>query len=253
MNKLAVATLLALSAPALAQSTHMDMPEGSKEIQLALAAGNGPRSEGSAQRTNFVAPLFSVQWANGFFIRMNEFGVHLSEHPNLQYGVIAVPTFSRATTLPGDGEPSKRRFTPEVGGFLNYHLAHGVNLNAGLLYGGSIDHRGLRMRIGAQFWMPVSAHHSLGVVTSVVMANRSALHANFAVAPEQARAALPVHEVSGGLHNSTIGGRWRWELAHKYTLMSSVDWRRLHGSAAASPRVQQAGALTVSTMVIYSF
>lgn len=253
MNKIVVVAMLASCTSALAQSSITHMPEGSKEIKIALAAVNGPRSEGSAQRSTFIAPLFSVQWSNGVFVDMNEIGMRLSDHPSLKYGVVAVPTFSRATTLPGEGEPAKRRFTPEVGGYLNYQLAHGINLTSGLLYGGSIDHRGLRLRFGAQFWTPVAEHHFVGVMGSLVLANRSALQANYAVSPEQARAGLPAHAVGSGLHRTSIGAQWRWDLNHKYTLASALDWGRLHGSAAASPRVQQAGGLTMSSMIIYGF
>lgn len=249
----ALATLMASCAPALAQSGTTHMPEGSKEIKLALVAGNEPRSPGSAERATFIAPLFSVQWSNGLFVEMNEFGMRLSDHPSLHYGVVAAPTFSRASTLPGDGPRGERRFTPQVGGYLNYQLAHGVNLSSGMMYGGSFDRRGLRLRFGAQFWMPVAEHHALGVHGSLVLANRSALQANFAVGPEQVRPMLPAHEVGGGLHTTSIAAHWRWDLSHKYTLASALDWRRLHGSAADSPRVQQAGVLTMSTMVIYGF
>lgn len=253
MNQLALAALLACCTSASAQLTTTYMPEGSKEIKLALAVGNEPRTPGSAQRENFIAPLFSVRWSNGMFVEMNEFGVHLSSQPSLDYGLVAIPTFSRATNLPGEGTRGERRFTPQVGGFLNYRLAHGINLTSGLLYGGSFDRRGLRLRFGAQFWMPVADHHSVGVLSSLMLANRSALQANFAVAPEQARIALPAHDVGAGLHSTTIGARWHWDLNHKTTLASALEWRRLHGSAAHSPRVQQPGAMTMSTMVIYSF
>lgn len=253
MNTFALAAMLAGSTAAMAQSGTTHMPEGSKEVTLALALANGPRAPGSAQRETFIEPLFSVQWANGFFVEMNEFGVRLSDQPSLDYGLVAVPTFSRATTLPVEGGRAERRFTPEVGGYLNYRLAHGMRLTSGLLYGGSIDHRGLRLRLGAQFWMPVAEHHAVGVLGSLVLANRSALQAHYAVTPAQASTALPAHDVGSAVHSTSIAAHWRWDLNQKYTLASALDWRRLHGSAAASPRVQQAGGMTMSTMIIYGF
>jgi outer membrane protein len=253
LNNTALVLLLALSAPALAQSTHMDMPEGSKEIKIALAAVHGPSSEGSALRETFVAPLFSVQWANGYFINMNQVGVHLSRQPNLEYGVIAVPGFARATSLPGSGAQSKRKFTPELGGFMNYRVAHGLSVNSNLLYGGSSDHRGLRLRLGGQAWLPLAEHHSVGVQAAALLANRSSLQADFAVLPEQAGPALREHAVSGGLRSTSLGGQWSWQVSHKYTLNSSLEWRRLHGSAAASPRVAQADGMALTTILIYGF
>lgn len=239
MHKLTLAAALAWCTPAMAQAPHTHMPEGSKEVKVALAAFNAPRSEGSAQRQSLVVPLFSVQWSNGYFMRMNEFGMRLSDDPTLDYGLVAIPAFSRAS---GD---SGLRFTPEVGGFLNYLLAHGMTLTSGLTYGGSSDHRGLRLRLGAQFWMPVAEHHTLGLVSELALANRSALQAKYAVAQ--------VYEVSGGLHSSAIGGHWRWDLNHKYTLASSLEWRSLHGSAAASPRVEKANAVAAAVILHYGF
>ena len=69
----------------------------------------------------------------------------------------------------------------------------------------------------------------------------------------QVSATLPAHEVGSGLHNTSIGAHWHWDLNHKYTLASTLEWRRLHGSAAASPRVEQAGALTLTGILSYSF
>ena len=252
MNYLTLATVLAACTPAMAQ-THMNMPEGSKEVRVGLAAMSAPRSEGSALRESFVMPLISAQWSNGVFIDMNQIGMQLSSQPNLDYGVIAVPHFSRLTTLPGTDQDTKRRFTPEMGGFFRYSVTHGISVTSQLLYGGSFDRRGLRLSAGAQFWIPLAEHHSLGMVANVGFANRSSLQANFAVAPEQASAGFPTHQVSGGLRDSSVGGRWSWEISPKYTLLSRIDWRRLHGSAAASPRVEKQGAVLAGAVLVYGF
>lgn len=253
MKYIALATMLAACSQAAAQSTHMDMPEGSKEVQVMLAAVHGPSSVGSAQSATFIAPYFSVQWSNGVFLKVNQLGVHLSDQPNLEYGLTAIPTFSRPTALPDERERPKRKFTPEMGGFLNYRVAHGISVTSSLLYGGGIDHRGLRMHLGAHFWMPVAEHHSLGVTTGLVLANRAALRANFAVSPEQTRGALAPHEVSGGVHSTALGGHWSWAITHKYKLGTWVEFSRLHGSAAASPRVRQAHGVTAGTTLSYGF
>ncbi len=250
-NRIVIGTLLALATPAFAQ-TRMDMPEGSKEVSVALTVVNAPRAEGSAARETFIAPRFSVQWANGVFINMNQLGLRLSDQPDMDYGVLAVPRFSRATILPGSAE-TKRSFTPEFGGYLNYRLAHGMLLTSQMLYGGSVDHRGLRIRLGGQFWWPVAEHHAGGVIALTELANRSALQANFAVAPGQATPTLRAHAVDGGVHSTVLGAHWRWDLTHKYTLASSLEWRRLHGSAASSPRVEKTKAAIAAVTLIYSF
>ncbi|MEJ7808663.1 MAG: MipA/OmpV family protein, partial [Telluria sp.] len=198
-------------------------------------------------------PLFSVRWANGYFIRMNQLGVELSDQLNMKYGLIAVPTFSRHTTLAEGGALNKRKFTPQLGGYLNYRVAHGVGVHSSLLYGGSSDHRGLLLGVGGSLWAPVAEHHSLGLQASVTLANGSALQADFAVSPEQASAALARHDVHAGVRSTKLSAHWSWALNHKYKLDSALEWRRLHGSAAASPRVDQAGALALTGILSYSF
>ena len=245
--------MLALSTPALAQSSRTNMPEGSSEKTGALAAFIGPASEGSAKQLFMALPLFSVRWSNGAFVRMNVIGLQLSDRPDLEYGLIAVPTFSRRTVLSADGVQDQRRFTPELGGYLDYSVAHGIMVSSSLLYGGSTDHRGLRLEFGGQLSMPVAEHHSLGVQASVALANRAALQADFAVSPEQASAALAEHDVHAGVRSSVLGARWTWALNHKYTLSSALQWRQLHGSAAASTRVEQAGGLALTSILSYSF
>jgi outer membrane scaffolding protein for murein synthesis (MipA/OmpV family) len=245
--------MLALSMPVMAQSSRTNMPEGSSEKTLALATFIGPAAEGSAEQRFMALPLFSVRWSNGYFIRMNQIGLQLSDQPGLNYGLIGVPTFSRRTSLSGDGAPGKRKFTPELGGFLDYSVAHGISVSSSLLYGGSSDHRGLRLGFGGKLSMPVAEHHSLGLEASVSLANRAALQADFAVSPEQASAALPVHDVHGGVRSSAVGAHWRWAINHKYTLSNALEWRQLRGSAAASPRVEQAGGLALTSILSYSF
>ena len=247
-----VLALLALCAPCTAQ-THMNMPEGSKDVYLSLAMGNAPASDGASGRRSFLVPLVSAQFANGVFINMNSVGMHLSESPGMPWGVQFSPTVSRATTRSAAGFESKRRFTPEVGAFLNYQLSHELFLSSGLMYGGSFDRRGLRLRLGASSWMPVAEHHSLGIDMQVRLANRSALQADFAVTEAQAGPNLPLYQVSSGMRDSAIGAGWQWQIANKYSLRTMLQYERLHGSAAASPRIERAAGVTALTVLTYRY
>lgn len=245
--------LLALCAPCAAQTTRMNMPEGSKDVYLSLAMGNAPASDGAAGRRTFVVPLVSAQFANGVFINMNSVGMHLSDSPDMPWGVQFTPSTSRVTTRTASGFESKRRFTPEVGGFLNYQVAHELFLSSGLMYGGSADRRGLRLRFGASSWMPVAEHHSVGIDLQVRLANRSALQADFAVTEAQAGPTLPLYGVNSGVRDSGIAAGWNWQLAHKYSLRTMLQYERLHGSAAASPRIERAGGVTAFTVLTYRY
>ncbi len=246
--------MFAACATASAEPTHMNMPEGSSEVYLTLAAGYGPRSEGSAQRAMFVTPLISAQWSNGVFVDMNSLGVHLSDRVNMQYGLLATPSMSRGATISGNGSSSKRKFTPEVGGFFNYSVAHGIGLSSGVMYGGSSDRRGLNMNLGAHMWVPLAAHHSVGLEMRMRLANRSALQADFGVTAEQAGAGdIGAHGVSGGVRDVAIAAHWRWDVTHKYTFRTSVAWQWLQGSAAASPRTEEPAGAQVTTILSYQF
>lgn len=243
--------LLLCAAPAMAQ-THMMMPEGSKDIYLSLGAVYGPRNEGGKDYDLSGGPLISVQWANGIFIDMNTVGMYLQRSLSVSYGPMLTPSFTRVLVPTAGGSVSKKRFTPEVGGFFNYHIAHGLNLNTNLMYGGSYDRRGLRLNVGIHAGMPVTAHHSIGASATVSLANRSALESNYAVTPEQAAlSGLPEFEVGGGIRKTYLGANWRWEISNKYALSTFLRREQLHGSAAASPRMEKDSAVRMGTLLTY--
>ncbi len=249
----AALAVLALNAPCAAQTTHMNMPEGSKDVYLSLAMGNTWESEGASERRTFAVPLISAQFANGVFIDMNTIGMHLSDSPVMPWGVQFSPTTSRVTTRTAAGFESKRRFTPEVGAYLNYQVAHELFLSSGLMYGGSSDHRGLRLRFGASSWMPVAEHHSLGIDLQVRLANRSALQADFAVTDVQAGPGIALYEVRSGVRDSGISAGWHWQMANKYSLRTMLRYERLHGSAAASPRIERTAGVTALSVLTYRY
>ncbi|MES2316508.1 MAG: MipA/OmpV family protein [Pseudomonadota bacterium] len=238
----AIAALLCGCAPALAEPTHMGMPEGSKDVYLSALAYNGPSRIGSKEHRLRVLPLISAQWSNGVFINMNTVGVQLSDETNMEYGVMLTPSFTRTE--------SKRRFTPEAGAFFKYQIAYGLGLSSSLMYGGTTDHRGLRLNLGAELSMPVAEHQSLGLNAGVRLANRSALQADYGVAPGLPRAA---HEVRSGVMGTSISAQWRWQVSNKYSLRSSLEFDRLRGSAASSPRIEQADGVSVVTVLTYRF
>jgi outer membrane protein len=250
---LVLAAMLASCAPAMAQSTRMLMPEGSKDVYLSLATAYIPSAEGSPERRLVIFPLISAQWANGVFIDMNTVGVHLSEQSNMEYGVTLAPSFSRISMVTDNGRQSKKRFTPELGGFFKYHLAHGIGLTSKLTYGGSSDHRGLRLSTGAFLGVQAAPHHSLGISGTFGLANRAALQANYGVTREQASDRLAAYQVKGGLRDTALGAEWNWQVNHKYTFNTVLEYQRLRGSAARSPRIEQPGALSLATVLTYHY
>lgn len=231
----------------------MNMPEGSRDVYLSLGVANSPTSEGSAERDTYVAPLIAAQFANGVFIDMNTVGMQLSHQPEVQYGVQVAPTVSHVRVQSERGSESRRKITPEAGAFVRYNVIHGVSVRASLMYGGSVDHRGLRLRLGGSAGFPIAEHHSIGIDVEATCANRSALQADFAVTPGQGEVGLPLYAVRGGLRDVRTGPYWSWQLSTRYTLTTLLRYARLHGSAAASPRTVRPGAVTALTMLTYQF
>lgn len=230
--------------PVLAQSTHMLMPEGSKDIFVSLAAVSTPVTEGSRAREINVVPLISAQWANGVFVNMNTVGMHLSERSDMEYGPLFTPMTSRVGGNTGTDRQSKSRFTPEIGGFINYRIAHGMGISTRLMYGGSSDHRGLRWNAGAYLWTPLSAHHSVGIQSSFTLANSSSLQADFSTREYQAK---------GGMRDADVSLRWRWELNHTTTLNTWIEEQRFLGGAGRSPRLERKSGTTAAAMVTWQF
>lgn len=231
----------------------MRMPEGSKDVYMTLMLASAPAALGSAQRGSYVSPHVSAQFANGVFIDMNTVGIYLSGEAQLVYGVQFAPTLSRVQVRTSEGWEAKRKLTPEVGGFVRYNVAHGLQVRSTLMYGGSTDHRGLRLGLGAMLGMPVAEHHQAGMEFDSTFANRSAQQADFAVAPEQQGPQWPVYAVSGGLRETRLTAFWNWQLSTRYTFKAMLWRARLHGSAAASPRIEQAGGITAAMGVTYQF
>jgi MipA family protein len=249
---LALTAALLVHAPlaALAQSTHMLMPEGSKDIYLSLAAVHSPRSLGSADSEFGIVPVLAAQWANGVFINNTTLGLQLSDDEDFSYGPLFAA--SRSRTPGADGKDGESRFRPQLGGFLFYRVSSGVSVSSRLLYGGSSDRRGLRVESMASYWQLVSAHHSIGVAAGATLANRSALQADFGVTPGEA-GRFPVHAVHSGMRDASLALHWRWELTHKTALHSWVEQTRFLGSAGASPRLEQRNGTTAVTMVTWRF
>lgn len=254
MKTLLIGAILAgASALCAAQSTHMHMPEGSKDIYVSLAMGSAPASDGSKERTVFLVPLLSAQFANGVFIDMNTIGIHLSRDPSMNYGLMLSPSITRVRTRTAQGWDNERKFTPELGAFYSYGIAHGLSVRTSLLYGGDAERRGLALNIGANAYMPVAEHHTVGIDLSARLANRPALQAGFGVTEEQSMPGLPVYTPRGGMRLAVVSGNWNWHFSNKYTFMTRIAYSRLLGSAAASPRVEQAGGVQAYGVLTYRY
>jgi outer membrane scaffolding protein for murein synthesis (MipA/OmpV family) len=91
----------------------------------------------------------------------------------------------------------------------------------------------------------VAEHHSLGMTARMRLANRTALEESFAVPG--------VYQASGGLRDAALGANWHWEISNKYSLRTSLNYQRLLGGAAESPRVERPGNTSMVTVLTYRY
>jgi outer membrane scaffolding protein for murein synthesis (MipA/OmpV family) len=70
---------------------------------------------------------------------------------------------------------------------------------------------------------------------------------------EAARSLFPAYQPGGGLQDVHLGARWNWVLTPSWMLTSSVQAKRLLGSASRSPLTERPTNLMVSTAIAYRF
>ena len=230
------AALIAVCQHASAQSPTTQMPEGTTDVDLSLIAAMVPVSEGQGNMRAIVIPSISAQWSNGIFAEPGEVGMQLSEDPMLKFG----PLLSYgARTRRADEKDHKSSLGIEAGGFASYRLAHNIGFSAQLLYGGSDDHRGVRLNVGANSGLRIGSHQSLSASVGMSVVDRAYMQSYFGVtAAQAARGRRPVYQAEAGIKNVYVSLGWQLELSTKYSLNTGVNVSRLVGSAADSPLVK---------------
>ena len=238
MKLVAAGVLAGAMAPAPAQSDLSLMPEGSKEVTLGAALGNSPSRYGSAERSTYLVPQFSVEWSNGIFVEGLVLGMHLSDQPLLRYGPLLAVDFG---TQLADG--SKGKLRPVAGGFVNYVPMHELSLHAHVL--APIGDPGrilLNARAGTH--TTLAPRHQLFAGVGANLLGGGAMQADFGTAS---------HHASGGVRDVYADLRWHWQFSPKYTLVSAVQASRLLGDAAASPRTSERTGITTAVTLRYSY
>jgi|GEM_PF-1475782 len=230
------ATLTFVCQHAAAQSPTTQMPEGTTDVDLSLIAALVPVSEGQSGMRAIVLPSISAQWSNGIFAEPGEVGMQLSEDPMLKFGPLL--TYG-ARNRRADERDHKASLGIEAGAFASYRLAHNIGFSAQLLYGGSDDHRGVRVNLGANTGLRIGSHQNLSASVGMSVVDRSYMQSYFGVTPAQAaRGRRPVYQAEAGIKNFYLTLGWQVELSTKYSLNTGVNLSRLVGSAADSPLVK---------------
>lgn len=237
-----LAGLLALaiaSPPAQAQPDESLIPEGSKDVWLGAAMGSAPSRPGSALRSTFLVPQFSVEWSNGVFLEGLELGMQMSRDPLLQYGPVV--SLNLGARRP-DGSNAGVR--PVLGGFVNYQPVQELHLHAHAYAPAGRDGKGILLNLRAATHAWVVPHHMLGVALGVNLVDGAGMQSDFGTAR---------YRPAGGVRDVYAEGRWHWQFSRKYTLSATVHASRLLGDAGASPRTSQRTGIGNSLTVKYSY
>jgi outer membrane scaffolding protein for murein synthesis (MipA/OmpV family) len=259
------------------------MPDGSRDMYAGLGVQSAPRYEGTGSRKVSALPVLQIEWSNGVFISGMSAGMHLSASPTVEYGpLLAVQpgrdesgtgtavggvgsgtplvagTGTSQKTIRGSGRLAGMDEIParlQLGGFYNYYLSPQWRLTSSILAGAGREHDGARLELGVQRLAAVDGRrHRVSLSAGLGVVNHQYNAAYFGVTPEEAvRSRFPAYQPGGGLQDVHAGVRWNWAFTPSWMLTSSLQAKRLLGSASHSPLTERSTNLTVSTAVAYRF
>jgi outer membrane scaffolding protein for murein synthesis (MipA/OmpV family) len=251
-------------------------------MYVGLGVQSAPRYEGAGSRKVSALPVLQVQWSTGLFISGMSAGMHLSDSPTFEIGPLVAVHPGRdeagsGRVADGIGGGEQMGFSGPVdrshklggglngmddigarlqaGGFANYYLTPQWRLTSSLLYGAGNERDGARLELGVQRLAAVpGARHRVSLSAGVAVVNRNYNQTYFGVSvAEASNSRFPYYEAAGGLQDAHLGARWNWTLSPAWMLTSSLQARRLLGSAAKSPLAERPASLTVSTAIAYRF
>jgi outer membrane scaffolding protein for murein synthesis (MipA/OmpV family) len=258
------------------------MPDGSRDMYAGLGVQSAPRYEGTENRKVSALPVLQIAWSNGVFISGMSAGMHLSGSPTVEYGPLLAVQPGRdesgtGTVAGGVGDPTLAfaagqgdRTKPltgrlagmdeigarlQLGGFYNQYLSPQWRLTSSVLLGAGREHDGARLELGVQRLAAVDgARHRVSLAAGLGVVNRQYNATYFGVTAEEAvRSGFPAYQPGGGLQDVHVGARWNWVFTPSWMLTSSLQAKRLLGSASHSPLTERPANLTVSTAIAYRF
>lgn len=267
------------------------MPDGSRDAYVGLGLSVRSVYEGASDMRTQATPALQMEWSNGVFLAGTSLGWHWSEQPQLEYGplitwqparteagvgsvlspVESSSTVGIATTPPGMVIPGSVPPLPagrtrlsgmdtlpahlERGGFVNLYLSPRWRVTTTLFNGGG--GRDAAWRASAdlqQVLRPLSPQHAISVGVGLTWANAAYHQAHFGVTEQEARRSYNAPYAPGdGTKDLHLDGQWRWALQPSWLLVSSVRWTHLLGPAAASPLVERAQHVALSSVLAYRF
>lgn len=247
----AAASLLASFVPALAQSTSMLMPEGSKDLYMGVVVADVARNEGGSARRLVALPTASGLWSNGVFAQLGAVGWDLTEDPTVDYGPIV--TYG-ARSKRSDDAAHRSSIAFQGGAFYGFMFTREIHFGSRLLYGGGADGGGLQLRLGSDISWRLGAHDALTLSPGLTLANGDFMRTTYGVNARQAQTdGLPAYDAKAGVRNVGLDVTWGSELSTKLTLDAGVSLSRLVGSAAHSPLIARRNEATLFAALSYHF
>jgi MipA family protein len=247
----AAATLLALAAPAFAQSTSMLMPEGSRDLYMGIVVADVARNEGGSARRLVALPTASGLWSNGIFAQLGAVGWDLTDDPTVDYGPIV--TYC-ARSKRSDDTAHRSSIAFQGGAFYGFMFTREIHFGSRLLYGGGAQGSGLQLRLGADVSWRLGAHDALTLSPGLTLANGDFMRTTYGVSARQAQSDdLPAYDAKAGVRNVGLDIDWGSELSTKFTLDAGISLSRLVGSAAHSPLIARRSQAALFSALSYHF
>lgn len=237
IRKTLPALAAALACSLARADSNFNLPEGSKDISVAVTAFDTPRSEGGTRRQFGVLPSFSGRWSNGIFATLGQVGWDVSDDPVLDYGPILSYDLRQRRT---DDASGKGGIAVEGGAFAHYMFSEGINFNTAVLYGGGASRSGIRLVASADYSMRLGSHAGLSLSPGFEVVNASYMKSSFGVtAAQSAVDHLAPYETHAGVKSLFFNTDVTWQASNKWTLQGGVGTSLLVGSAAHSPLTRQ--------------
>ena len=243
-------TLLSVGAGAHAA----DGPSG----EVGVGIGYQPSDPSGSRYQTVPLPYFDVDWGD----------VSLDTDDGLTWSALKTDGWSAGpfiNYLSGRNANGSLRGLRDVsdmallGGFVQYSPAEfwRVYAQLGQAVGGSGGQGGLLGQVGGELGYPLG----LGIIGSSQLAAHFAdgrqMSTFFGVSASEAQASgISAYHASGGFQNVTLTQNVEFPLAQHWSLVASVSWVRLVGSAADSSIVREQGDVnqgSVQTALSYKF
>lgn len=245
------AALLACAGPALAQSTSMLMPEGSKDLHIGVVVADVARNEGGPARRLVALPTASGLWSNGVFAQLDAVGWDITDDPTMDYGPIV--TYG-VRSKRSDDTAHRSSIAFQGGAFYGFMLTREIHFGSRLLYGGAADGGGLQLRLGADVSWRLGAHDTLTLSPGLTLANGDFMRSTYGVSARQAQVdGLPAYSARAGARNVGLDIDWGSELSTKFNLDTGLSLSRLVGSAARSPLIARRSDATLFMALSYHY